>query len=273
MPMNTEEYPLIRRRDVRRKPIGAGRIIFSVLLFLLAALALSYGAVIWSVHSGSRFFLVWLAMGGFFLLLGLVTAAGAWGKVPKAVKIIIWALIAVGLILVAVTWSRILPHFSDRGEPGADAVIVLGAQVKKSGPSTILRYRLDAAVSYLEENPDAVCIVSGSQGRNEPFSEARGMADCLEEKGIPEDHIILEEKAMTSAENLKYSRELLPAEDCSVVLVTNNFHMYRALSIARKQGYSDVSGLASGSPRLFLLNNMLYESAAIVKNRLLGTMD
>lgn len=271
--MKTEEYPLIRRRDVRKKPPGAGRIVFSILLFLLAALALGYGAVVWSVHSGSLFFLVWLGLGAFFLLLGILTAAGVWRKVPKAVKIIIYALIAAGIVLVAVTWSRILPHFSDRGEPGADAVIVLGAQVKKSGPSTILRYRLDAAVSYLEENPDAVCIVSGSQGRNEPFSEARGMADYLEEKGIPEDHIILEEKAMTSAENLKYSRELLPAEDSSVVLVTNNFHMYRALAIARKQGYSDVSGLASGSPRLFLLNNMLYESAAIVKNRLLGTMD
>ncbi|MEE3481155.1 MAG: YdcF family protein [Lachnospiraceae bacterium] len=271
--MKTEEYPLIRRRDVRKKPPGAGRIVFSILLFLLAALALGYGAVVWSVHSGSPFFLVWLGLGAFFLLLGILTAAGVWRKVPKAVKIIIYALIAAGIVLVAVTWSLILPHFSDRGKPGADAVIVLGAQVRKSGPSTILKYRLDAAVSYLEENPDAVCIVSGAQGRSEPFTEARGMADYLQSQGIPEDHIILEEKAETSAENLKYSRELLPAEDSSVVLVTNNFHMYRALAIARKQGYSDVSGLASGSPRLFLLNNMLYESAAIVKNRLLGTMD
>ncbi len=271
--MNTEEYPLIKRRDVRRKPLSIGRILASVLLFLLSAGAFAYGAIVHAANSGTSFFLVWIGLGVFFLLLGLVTAAGAWEKVPKALKIIIFALIAAGIVLVAVTWSWILPHFNDRGKPGADAVIVLGAQVRSSGPSTILKYRLDAAAAYIRENPDAVCIVSGAQGRNEPFTEAQGMADYLEEQGVPEKNIILEEEAETSAENLAFSRSLLPAEDCSVVLVTNNFHMYRALSIAAKQGYTNVSGLASGSPRLYLLNNMLYESAAILKNKVLGTMD
>lgn len=184
--MNTEEYPLIKRRDVRRKPLSIGRILASVLLFLLSAGAFAYGAIVHAANSGTSFFLVWIGLGVFFLLLGLVTAAGAWEKVPKALKIIIFALIAAGIVLVAVTWSWILPHFNDRGKPGADAVIVLGAQVRSSGPSTILKYRLDAAAAYIRENPDAVCIVSGAQGRNEPFTEAQGMADYLEEQGVPE---------------------------------------------------------------------------------------
>lgn len=271
--MNTDEYPLIKRRDVRKKPPGTGRIIFSVLLFLLAGSGLGYGLFVHAANSGTGFYLVWIGLGAFFLLLGLVTAFGAWERVPKAVKILLAVLIACGLVLVGVTWSRILPHFSDRGKPGADAVIVLGAQVRPSGPSTILKYRLDAAAAYLEENPDAVCIVSGAKGANEPFTEAQGMRDYLVKQGIPAKKIILEEKAENSAENLAYSRKLLPRKNASVVLVTNNFHVFRALSIAKAEGYKEVSGLAAGSPKLYLLNNMLYESAAIVKNTLVGKMN
>ena len=54
------------------------------------------------------------------------------------------------------------------GREGLDYIIVLGAQVRKDGPSPVLKYRLDKAVEYLNENPDTVCIVSGGQGSNEP---------------------------------------------------------------------------------------------------------
>ncbi len=271
--MNTDEYPIIRRRDERKKTVSPWRVLFSAIFFLLAASAIGYGAFVHAANSGTGFYLVWIGAGAFLLLLGFVTAGNLRRKVPMVLRIIFAALVAAGIILVAVTWSLILPHFSDTGKPGADAVIVLGAQVRKSGPSTILKYRLDAAAAYLKENPDAVCIVSGAQGSNEPFTEAQGMKEYLVKQGIPAKKIILEEKAENSAENLSYSRKLLPEEDSSVVLVTNNFHVYRALSIARKQGYSDASGLAAGSPKAYLLNNMLYESAAILKNTLLGTMN
>lgn len=268
-----EEYPIIRRRGVRKKPVRPGRLIASILLFFAGGLAAAYGLFVRMANSGTGFYLVWIGLGALFLLLGLFTAAGWWSRVPKAVKIILLAVLASGLVLIAVTWSRIVPHFSDRGKAGADAVIVLGAQVRSTGPSTILKYRLNAAASYLKENPDAVCIVSGAKGKNEPFTEAQGMKEYLVEQGIPGKNILLEEKAENTAENLAYSRKLLPSEDASVVLVTNNFHVYRALALAKKQGYSDVSGLAAGSPKLYLPNNMLYESAAVLKNRLTGAMD
>lgn len=73
-----------------------------------------------------------------------------------------------------------------KGETNLDYVIVLGTQIHESGPSIVLKYRLDAAVLYLNENPGTICIVSGGQGKNEPYSEAEGMAKYLIEKGIPE---------------------------------------------------------------------------------------
>ena len=189
------------------------------------------------------------------------------------VRWIIHLIAALFLLVILLTWSRIIPHFNDRGKPGAEAVIVLGAQVRRSGPSTVLRFRLDAAVSYLQENPDTVCIVSGSQGPNEPFTEAEGMKTYLIGKGIPEDRILIEKKAKSTAENIEFSMKMLSSLDRPVVIVSNDFHMYRALSIAKRLGCADISGRSAGSPRLFLLNNMLYESAANVKNTVQGNMN
>ena len=61
------------------------------------------------------------------------------------------------------------------GKPGLDYIIVLGAQIYERGPSAVLRFRLDKAVEYLNENPQTKCIVSGGKGSNEPCSEAEGM--------------------------------------------------------------------------------------------------
>ena len=52
--------------------------------------------------------------------------------------------------------------------------IGLGAQMKGGTPSTIFRFRLDAAYDYLIKNPDTTCIVSGGKGTNETVSEGDG---------------------------------------------------------------------------------------------------
>lgn len=255
-----------------KKKLSAKNIILAVILFIIAALAFWYGSVILAVNSGTKFFMVWFALGIIFLVLGIITLSGKWNQVHKAIKILIALFFVCSGILIAVTWSLIIPHFNDSGEKNADAVIVLGAQVKKNGPSTVLRYRLDAAIVYLNENPDAVCIVSGYQGKKEPYTEAKGMKDYLKKQGIPESRIIMDDKSENSSQNLEYSKKLLPKDNAKVVLVTSNTHMYRALRIAKKNGYENISGLSAHTPKLFLLNGMLYESLSIVKNTVLGRM-
>jgi len=115
-------------------------------------------------------------------------------------------------------------------------VVVLGAQVRKSGPSLVLRYRLDKAIEYLDENPNTICIVSGGKGPNEPFPEAQGMADYLKEHGIDEQRILEEPDSKTTEENIVNSKKLISDDNASVGVITNNFHMFRALQIAHKYG-------------------------------------
>ena len=123
---------------------------------------------------------------------------------------------------------------------------------------------LDETILYLNENPETVCIVAGGQGKNEPYSEAYGMAQYLMQNGIDKDRILLEDQSKTTEENLRYSRKFLP-EGAKVGIITNDFHMFRALQIAQKQGLSDVCGIAADSTKFYLPNNMLREYFAEIK--------
>ena len=162
--------------------------------------------------------------------------------------------------------------FFEEGKDNLDYIIVLGAQVRESGPSVVLKYRLDRAIDYLEENPDTKCIVSGGQGKNEPFAEAVGMADYLQKNGIDGKRIIVEAESRTTEENIKNSKTFLE-EDASLGIITNDFHVFRALQMAGEQGLSEACGIAADSSKLYLPNNMLREFFAEIKHlvKLAGT--
>lgn len=154
--------------------------------------------------------------------------------------------------------------FACHGEPNLDYIIVLGAQVLEDGPSAVLRYRLDEAVRYMNENEHTICIVSGGQGYNEPFPEAEGMFHYMKEKGIAEERILLESESSTTEENIRNSSRMIK-EGASVGIITNDFHVFRALQTAKAQGLKNVCGIAAGSNRLFLPNNMLREFFGEIK--------
>ncbi len=239
-------------------------IVASSIFSVLAVLCLAYGIYVWSARSGTGFYVVWLGLGVCFLALGVGIHFGVWAMLPVLVRRICIALVAVFLLIFLIIEGCIISQFHAEGEKNLDYVIVLGAQIHESGPSIVLKYRLDAAIQYLNENPDTICIVSGGQGKNEPYAEAEGMAKYLMENGIPENRIQKETESKTTEQNIQYSQKLMK-QNASVGVVTNNFHVYRALQIAKKEGLSNVCGIAAGARKLYLPNNMLREFLAEIK--------
>ncbi len=79
-------------------------------------------------------------------------------------------------------------------------------------------------------------IPSGGRGSNEKISEAEAMKRYLLEKGIPEEHIILEDGSATTMENLQNSKEIIMSRPGGkrTALVSSNYHIYRCLTYARK---------------------------------------
>ena len=122
-------------------------------------------------------------------------------------------------------------------EPNLEYVVVLGARVNGTEPSGSLRNRIDRAAEYLEENPDTRAILSGGQGEGEAITEARCMFDRMRSRGIDPERLTLEEQSTDTAENLTFSRRLIP-EGASVGLVTNNFHIFRAIGLAKHMGWT-----------------------------------
>ena len=152
------------------KSIIAGILgVFGILCFL-------YGIMIQATRSGTKFFLVWFGMALVFLMMGIGIYCGIWDKIPMVVRGGILLIFALGMTSFIIVEGCIISSLATEEKENLDYIIVLGAQVKESGPSIVLKYRLDKALEYMNENPKTICIVSGGQGYNEPYSEAEGMA-------------------------------------------------------------------------------------------------
>lgn len=235
------------------------------ILIFFGLLSVLYGFLILQVGSGTSFWLIWEVIGICFFLLAVLLHKDFF-VTHKKIGMFFSGCVAVGVIVLVVLCGMIATEFKSIGNPNMDYIIVLGAQVRENGPSVALRYRLDAATDYLKQNSETLCIVSGGQGANEPFSEAEGMANYLIENGIEESRIILEDKSTSTVENLKYSKILMEVPYDSVGIVTNNFHMFRATRIAKAQGLNGVCGIAADSSTLYLPNNVLRECLGILKD-------
>lgn len=238
----------------------------------LGVLCLLYCAAIALSGFGTKFFLIWGALGTASLLLGLLLYRREIVKaMPGWLKAAAVGSFCVGLLVFCAVEGMILSCFGAAAQPGADYCIILGAQWKAEGPSEVLRKRLDKAIEYLRANPDTVAVVSGGQGSNETVSEAAGMRQYLLDAGIGEERILLEDRSSNTRENLAFSAGLLEKKDARVVVVTNNFHIFRALGIARKQGYR-VEGLAADSTVWMLPNNLLREFLGVLKDFAVGNL-
>ena len=110
----------------------------------------------------------------------------------------------------------------------ADYIIVLGSKVNGTKPSYSLQYRIDKATEYLKSHEKTIAIVSGGQGKGEDISEALAMKQGLIKQNIAEDRIIMEDKSTSTDENITFSKPLIPADMKKGMIVTNDFHMFRA---------------------------------------------
>ena len=231
-------------------------------LVALGVLSIAYGALMAALYPAGGFFLVWVALGAALLV--------AW-RVPRA-RLAISAVCLAGLLAAGALSALILTTAAAVPPAGLDSLVVLGAGLRPDGaPTETLQYRLDAALAYLDENPGTTCIVSGGQGFGEVRAEADAMADYLVAHGLDESRVTKEARSTTTVENIRNSAALL-APDATVAIVTNDFHLYRALRLAEKNGLPGAYGLAARTNPLYLPQATLRECAAIVKEAVTGNL-
>ena len=171
---------------------------------------------------------------GMFLVSVLIVV---FGVVGKTLKRLIALLLAMGVVYFAIIEIPIIGEASGDGDVDADYLIVLGAAVHGDTPSLSLVERLTAAKDYLDKHPNTVAIVSGGQGSGENVSEAQAMYDWLCKSGIDNERIIMEDKAVSTYENLKFSREIINGRSNNpaptIAVVSSEYHLFRAKLIAK----------------------------------------
>ncbi len=161
----------------------------------------------------------------------------------KKLKILIRTLticIIIGIVVFIAAELMVIAASRGDATSGADYIIVLGAKVNNYGgvptPSSALVDRLRAALSYLQDNPNTVAILSGGQGPDEPETEAACMIRWLEEREISSGRLIPEESSTSTRDNIAHACEIIGEDwrDKHIVIVSSEYHLCRAQYLGKK---------------------------------------
>ncbi len=186
-------------------------------------------------------------------------------KLPRILKGMFWGGVCVIVLFVAFLLGY---GTTDSVTGNEDAVIVLGSGIRGELLTVGLKNRLDCAVDIYKENPDTVIVVSGGQGPQEDITEALAMERYLLRCGVDAGRIIKEEKATSTYENFVYSKQILDGllgEGYDVAFVTNEYHIYRAGSLAKIAGFENVSHAHSSTVWYTVIPSCMRECMAVVK--------
>lgn len=141
-----------------------------------------------------------------------------------------------------------------------DYIVVLGAGLMGKQVTPLLASRINRGIEIYKKNPGSKIIMSGGQGPGEDIPEGEAMARYALDEGIPKEDIIIENKSRTTNENIAFSRKLM-TEDSRFCIVTNSYHVYRALILAKRQGVKCI-GYGAKTKWYFTLNAFVREYIA-----------
>ena len=129
----------------------------------------------------------------------------------------------------------------------ADCILVLGAGVRKDNtPTSMLNDRLEEAVQLYKDKKAPKIIMSGDHGR-EDYDEVNVMKKFAIEKGVPSSDIFMDHAGFSTYESIYRAKEIFQVQ--KMIIVTQDYHLYRALYIANELGIEAV-GYAS-NPRTY----------------------
>ena len=243
---------------------------------LLTGLACIFYYIVIVGYAGITADFAWVWIAGAAFLLAVAGGMFAEARQHRAVLVGLlraaWILMVIGILVVGFIGAHIFAGMRQKPEQNLPYVIVLGAPVRGTKVSKALRKRLDCAAEYAKENPDTVFFLSGGQGDGEDITEAEAMYEYLIEAGVDADRLRMEDRSTTTWENLEFCNELQPLHTKRVGILSNDFHIYRAVQMAGRQGYGDVCGIPSASDVLMQPHYVLREVFAVLAATVRGKM-
>lgn len=190
-----------------------------------------------------------------------------WPMIGKLVKntfgTIVYMVISFSIVYILAVFtmyslSAILNLVHLRKRRNADYIVVLGAGIIGKKVTPLLASRIEKGIELLRYNPNAVLIMSGGQGPGESIPEGEAMAAYAVDQGVERDQLIVEQKSVSTQENLLFSKAFMEKQKPKIIIVTTAYHVFRALILARKQGMKCV-GFGAKTKWYFTLNAFIRE--------------
>ena len=160
----------------------------------------------------------------------------------KPIVMILLCLALVGVIALcsingyvkSVAKERILTVEETATLEDVDCIIVLGCQVRDDGTlSHMLRDRLMRGLEVYHAGATPKLLMSGDHGRKE-YDEVNAMKQYAIENGVPSEHVFMDHAGFSTYETVYRAKEIFEAD--KVIIITQEYHLYRALYIADKLG-------------------------------------
>lgn len=173
--------------------------------------------------------------------------------VKSAIRLFIFVLI-LGVCLVFgidfyvrySTQNRIISPEDVSSVSDADCLLVLGAGIRTDGsPSPMLQDRLNTGIELYQNGAAPKLLMSGDHGRKK-YNEVQTMKDIALDQGVPSEDVFMDHAGFSTYDSLYRARDVFQAR--KVIIVTQKYHLYRALYIARSLGL-DAWGVSADTRR------------------------
>lgn len=119
-----------------------------------------------------------------------------------------------------------------------DYVVVLGARVNGSSPSLMLKDRLDKTIEIYNHNKNIKVIVSGDSQESSIYDEITVMSNYLINNGISKDNILEDKYGISTYDSIYRIKDKV--KDKKIIIVTQKYHLYRSVYIAKSLGIDSV---------------------------------
>jgi len=158
----------------------------------------------------------------------------------KVIIFLVIIMVVIGLIVLRInfyvktsTEKQIIENGDYSNLKNIDCIIVLGAGVWGESPSPMLQDRLLESIDLYKKGVSSKIIMSGDHGREE-YDEVNVMKQYAIDNGVPSEDIFMDHAGFSSYDSIYRVKEIFGAE--KIVIVTQKYHLYRALHIANSLG-------------------------------------
>ncbi|MCI6266095.1 MAG: YdcF family protein [Erysipelotrichaceae bacterium] len=158
----------------------------------------------------------------FFLLIGLL-------------------ILFINLLIVITTRKKIISEVDATKLDNIDCILILGAGIKNHYPSPMLEDRLLQGISLYEQQVSPKILVSGDH-INKEYDEVNVMKDYLVGHKIPSQDVFMDHAGISTYDSIYRAKYIFQAK--KIIIVTQKYHLYRALYIANSLGI-DAYGIPS----------------------------